>query len=113
MSCIVFYKNSKYDIGAFIDSHPGGRDIILELENKDITDAYENIGHSKSADKILSKYIIRDNTTPVAVAQKQADSGLDIKFTTKKLFKSEDTFNIYKIFGLLCLLSFAYTLSHI
>ena len=112
MSCIVFYKNSKYDIGAFLDSHPGGRDIILELENKDITDAYENIGHSKSADKILSKYIIRDNTTPVAdiqpVAQKQADNGLDIKFTTKKLFTPEDKFNIHKIFGLLSLLNFAY-----
>ncbi len=103
MSCIVFYKNSKYDIGSFLDSHPGGRDIILELENKDITDAYENIGHSKSADKILSKYIIRDNTSPVV--QTPDNSELDIKVTTNKLFIQQYA---YKIFGLLCMLSIAY-----
>ena len=61
MPCIVVYKTRRYDVGGFIDAHPGGRDLIVQHENKDITDAYDDIGHSTDADQILAGYLLPDN----------------------------------------------------
>ncbi len=47
--CIVRYKGQTYDVGAFVDEHPGGRDLIVQLRDQDITEAYDDVGHSKSA----------------------------------------------------------------
>ena len=61
--CVVLYKGHPYDVGAFVDAHPGGRDLIVQLRNQDMTDAYDDIGHSKSADRILAKYRVRGDAT--------------------------------------------------
>lgn len=113
MSCIVLYKGKKYDVAKFLNEHPGGDSIILQLKDKDITDAYTNIGHSKNADKILAKYIITENVNnqetdnPISVQPENLHK-LDLKFTTKKLFTHEDVFNIHKILGFLALIHFIY-----
>jgi len=65
MSCIVFYKGCPYDVGGFIDAHPGGRDIIAQWERLDMTDAYDDIGHSANADQILAQYRIDDHSAAV------------------------------------------------
>lgn len=117
MTCVVFYRSAKYDVGDFVDTHPGGREIIVELENKDITSAYDDIGHSKSADRILSKYLIREGTATITTeiqptVPTSAESELDIKRVTSKLITSEDTFHIHKILGVSCLLHFMYRYLH-
>ena len=61
MSCIVVYKKRRYDVGRFVDAHPGGRDLIVQHENQDITDAYDDIGHSTSADEILAGYLMHSD----------------------------------------------------
>ncbi len=61
MPCIVVYKTRRYDVGGFVDAHPGGRDLIVQHENQDITDAYDDIGHSTSADEILAGYLLPDD----------------------------------------------------
>ena len=102
MSCIVLYNTKKYDVCKFLGSHPGGREIILGFQNQDITEAYDNIGHSKNADKILAKYVIEE-TESVAV---KSDKGtIDVKYATKKLFTSEDPYHIHKTLGILSLLN--------
>ena len=112
MTCVVFYHSAKYDVGEFVDTHPGGREIIVELENKDITSAYDDIGHSKSADRILSKYLIREGTTTTTdiqpIAPASADNELELKRVTSKLFTSEDTLHVHKVLGISCLLHFMY-----
>lgn len=50
-----------YDITEFLDSHPGGKDLLLENGGKDITDILQNKGshaHSEAAYDILEDYII-------------------------------------------------------
>lgn len=61
MPCIVVYKKRRYDVGGFVDAHPGGRDLIVQHENQDITDAYDDIGHSTSADEILAGYLMHSD----------------------------------------------------
>lgn len=52
---VVYYKDEKYNIADFINLHPGGKKILLEQENKDITQLFDNIKHSKKAIKLLDK----------------------------------------------------------
>lgn len=60
----VIYKGSVYDVTLFLESHPGGMDIILDKLGKDVTDIM-NGGqnndlhtHSPFAFKLLDKYKI-------------------------------------------------------
>ena len=36
---IVKYKGELYDVTDFVDSHPGGKDRILDFQGKDMTEA--------------------------------------------------------------------------
>jgi L-lactate dehydrogenase (cytochrome) len=47
-SCWIIIENNVYDVTEFLDSHPGGRDIILKYAGKDATLVYQPI-HPKDA----------------------------------------------------------------
>jgi len=111
---IVFYKGNQYDVNAFLDSHPAGRDIILPFEGKDMTEEFEAVGHSKSAMKILSKYLIGSVDKHVDKSvDKHVDKPLDKPLVNdniivKKLFTAEDQYQVHKLLGAFALFSFAY-----
>ena len=96
---IVTYKDNKYNVRDFLKSHPAGEDIILPFEDKDMTLAFDEIGHSKSAVKILNKYLIAGEKII------QTSESLSIQ---RKLFTSEDKFNFHKLMGAFTLCSFSY-----
>lgn len=118
----VLYENKEYDIEEFIDLHPGGREVLKELENKDIKEQFEEVGHSKNARKILEKYRIKnvdteqpvndtldntvDNTLVNTSIKNEKDNVKEL--VAQKLFTKEDKYNIHKTFGLLAILSFIY-----
>ncbi|KAK9764055.1 fatty acid alpha-hydroxylase [Basidiobolus ranarum] len=57
----VIYKNKVYDITTFLDSHPGGDEIVLEYAGKDITKILPDIDlheHSESAYDMLEDMCI-------------------------------------------------------
>lgn len=57
-----------YDVSRFVDEHPGGDEIIMDLVGTDATEPFLDIGHSHDALKILKKLYIGDldkNSTPV------------------------------------------------
>ncbi len=47
-----------YDITKYLDDHPGGPEIILDLAGKDANEEFEDIGHSSDARKIMAQYCI-------------------------------------------------------
>jgi len=55
VSChgLVLQLNKK-----FIEEHPGGAEVLTDLAGKDITEAFEDIGHSRRAREWADKYII-------------------------------------------------------
>jgi len=101
---IVFYKGNQYDVNAFLDSHPAGRDIILPFEGKDMTEDFEAVGHSKSAVRILNKYLIGSGTPVVTRREPEENENVVIK----KLFTAEDQYQVHKLLGAFALFSFAY-----
>lgn len=58
--CYMLYNGKVYDVTEFLDEHPGGYDIILNVTGKDATEDYDEIGHSNSAREMLEKYLIGD-----------------------------------------------------
>lgn len=47
-----------YDVSKYLDDHPGGAEVMLEVGGQDADDMFEDIGHSQEARNILKKYKI-------------------------------------------------------
>ncbi|KAF4317184.1 hypothetical protein JM18_008594 [Phytophthora kernoviae] len=47
-----------YDVTAFLDDHPGGPEIMVDVAGQDATDEFEDIGHSNDARAQLKEYEI-------------------------------------------------------
>ncbi|KAE8354694.1 cytochrome b5-like heme/steroid binding domain-containing protein [Aspergillus coremiiformis] len=42
-----------YDCSSFVDEHPGGEEVLLDVGGQDATEAFEDVGHSDEAREIL------------------------------------------------------------
>ncbi|KAB0797088.1 hypothetical protein PPYR_08082 [Photinus pyralis] len=51
----IIIHNSVYDMSKFIPEHPGGEEVLLELEGFDATEGFEDAGHTPDARGILAK----------------------------------------------------------
>ncbi|KAI9889828.1 MAG: hypothetical protein M1814_004930 [Vezdaea aestivalis] len=47
-----------YDATAFIDEHPGGEEVLLDVGGVDATEAFEDVGHSDEAREILDGMLV-------------------------------------------------------
>ncbi|XP_068219377.1 cytochrome b5-related protein-like isoform X2 [Palaemon carinicauda] len=56
--------NKLYDLTDFAKIHPGGKEWITMTKGTDITEAFESSHISLTAEKILSKYFVKDIDTP-------------------------------------------------
>ena len=51
--CWMTISGAVYDVSAFLDEHPGGDEVMLELAGQDATEAFVEIGHSDDATTLL------------------------------------------------------------
>ncbi|KAF2485658.1 cytochrome b5-like heme/steroid binding domain-containing protein [Neohortaea acidophila] len=47
-----------YDASSFVDEHPGGEEVMLDVAGQDATEAFEDVGHSDEAREILNGLLI-------------------------------------------------------
>lgn len=47
-----------YDATSFVDEHPGGEEVLLDVGGQDATDAFEDVGHSDEAREILEGLLV-------------------------------------------------------
>ena len=49
-----------YDVTKYLDDHPGGAEVMLDVAGQDADEFFEDIGHSKEARAELKQYLIGD-----------------------------------------------------
>ncbi|TKA83028.1 putative cytochrome b5 [Friedmanniomyces simplex] len=47
-----------YNCSSFVDEHPGGEEVLLDVGGQDATEAFEDVGHSDEAREILNGLLI-------------------------------------------------------
>ncbi|KAI6249072.1 putative cytochrome b5 [Erysiphe necator] len=47
-------EDKVYDVTKFLDEHPGGEEVMLDVAGQDATEAFNDVGHSDEARKILT-----------------------------------------------------------
>ena len=67
---LLVYKNEVFDVSNYVDLHPGGSKYLLEYAGKDVSQEYDQVGHSKRATKQLMSFKIGD-IDPTDVEQVQ------------------------------------------
>lgn len=55
---VFIIDNVVYDVTQFIDEHPGGHEVLVNVAGKDATEDFEDIGHSLDAKELMKKFII-------------------------------------------------------
>ncbi|KAL8860562.1 MAG: hypothetical protein Q9178_002914 [Gyalolechia marmorata] len=50
----IVVHDKVYDATAFVDEHPGGEEVLLDVGGQDATEAFEDVGHSDEAREILN-----------------------------------------------------------
>uniref|UniRef100_A0A7N0UVN9 Cytochrome b5 heme-binding domain-containing protein n=1 Tax=Kalanchoe fedtschenkoi TaxID=63787 RepID=A0A7N0UVN9_KALFE len=54
--CWVVINGRVLNVTEFLETHPGGDDVLLEVAGKDATKEFQDVGHSKEATALLGKY---------------------------------------------------------
>jgi len=57
-SCWVVIHNKVYDVTKFLDEHPGGEEVILDVGGRFGSEPFEDVGHSEDARELLDQYLI-------------------------------------------------------
>ena len=65
-----------YDITKFADDHPGGDEVLLQQVGVDATKAFQDIGHSGEAVKMLEKYFIGTLKGGASAAPKKSSTAI-------------------------------------
>ncbi|CAZ82418.1 unnamed protein product [Tuber melanosporum] len=47
-----------YSCGDFVDEHPGGEEVLMDVAGQDATLAFEDVGHSDEAREILNGLLV-------------------------------------------------------
>lgn len=55
---LVVFDNAVYDVSKFAKRHPGGSFFIVDNNRKDITQSFNEAGHSQKARKVLSNLYV-------------------------------------------------------
>ena len=51
-------KGKVYDVTKFLDEHPGGEEVLLDVAGGDATQEYDDVGHSDEADALMRDYLV-------------------------------------------------------
>ncbi|KAK6427918.1 hypothetical protein LTR95_015944 [Oleoguttula sp. CCFEE 5521] len=74
--CFMIVHDKVYDTSSFVDEHPGGEEVLLDVGGQDASEASEDVGHSDEAREILNGLLVgtlkRGENDPPAPSAKPA-----------------------------------------
>jgi len=97
-----------YDASSFVDEHPGGEEVLLDVGGQDATEAFEDVGHSDEAREILEGLSVgilkrqpgdpapKVATTTTATSTSSGNTGLGVGLYAIILLGGALAFGAYK-----------------
>ncbi len=58
LTCTTKGGPKVFDVTTYLDDHPGGAEVMLDVSGQDATEFFEDIGHSNDAREELKKHMI-------------------------------------------------------
>lgn len=55
---LFIIDNVVYDVTKFLDEHPGGHEVLVNVAGKDGSEDFEDVGHSFDAKELMKKYAV-------------------------------------------------------
>ncbi|KAI1106820.1 inositolphosphorylceramide-B C-26 hydroxylase [Jackrogersella minutella] len=98
--CYVTIGTNVYDVSDFVESHPGGPDLVLEYAGKDITDILKNTDSHKHSDSAYE--ILEESQVGFLVTKKLAANGKVQKNITDSQINDEVTPTVHPRTGMSC-----------
>ncbi|KAF8793022.1 uncharacterized protein LOC129968152 [Argiope bruennichi] len=56
--CWIVVEDYVYDVTSFLDSHPGGFDVLMEHAGRDATVAFYGAGHLPNTENLLKPFLV-------------------------------------------------------
>lgn len=63
----VVIHNKVYNVTNYLEDHPGGSAVLVEVAGKDATEDFEEIGHSEEANQDLKQFYLGDLAEEVSL----------------------------------------------
>ncbi|KAI5849786.1 cytochrome b5-like heme/steroid binding domain-containing protein [Tricharina praecox] len=55
---LMVIHDKVYQCSGFVDEHPGGEEVLMDVGGLDATDSFEDVGHSDEAREILAGLLV-------------------------------------------------------
>lgn len=55
---VFIIDNVVYDVTKFLDEHPGGHEVLINVAGKDASEDFDDVGHSLDAKELMKKYVV-------------------------------------------------------
>jgi len=70
----IVLKGKVYNVTEFLEQHPGGEEVLMDVAGRDATSEFEDVGHSDEAQKLMKDFYIGDLKKDESKAAKSAPS---------------------------------------
>ncbi|KAI9665986.1 MAG: hypothetical protein M1821_003921 [Bathelium mastoideum] len=103
-----------YNASTFVDEHPGGEEVLLDVGGQDATEAFEDVGHSDEAREILNGLLVGNlKRQPGDPSPKNVSSATSTSTTTKPKADASTGVGLYAallVGGVLAFVAYQYVL---
>lgn len=55
---VFIIDNVVYDVTKFLDEHPGGHEVLINVAGKDASEDFDDVGHSFDAKQLMQKFVV-------------------------------------------------------
>ncbi|KAI7757749.1 hypothetical protein M8C21_031761 [Ambrosia artemisiifolia] len=82
--CWIVVDGKVYDVSSYLEEHPGGDDVLLQVTGKDATEEFEDAGHSKTARELMETFCVGE-LDPSDIPQLEVVSEKQKSYVPEKL----------------------------